>query len=149
VIAIYSYESLTFLLGYESGTSRRITWDNMTAPFIIGGLSSMAACTILFPFGTVVQRMRMKSSSRKEMKKKSIYISKTNVLKEIKYKGTLDTFSKIYQHEGILAFYKGLNASFLKVFPASGIFFLTYELTLNFLKSYKKERIKNSLLSGI
>ena len=40
VIIMYSYENITYMLGYKSAVSHDITFDSMIAPFIIGGLSN-------------------------------------------------------------------------------------------------------------
>lgn len=54
---MYSYESLTHLMGYKSGNSKKMTWDNMIVPFVIGGLSRSLASITLMPINVV--RMRL------------------------------------------------------------------------------------------
>ena len=54
-------------------------------------------------------------------------------MNEVVYNGMIDTFVKIYKHEGIMGFYKGITPSVIKIFPTSGLFFLAYELTLGYL----------------
>jgi len=45
------------MLGYKSGNTKKITWDNMLVPFIVGGSARSIASTILLPLNVV--RMRL------------------------------------------------------------------------------------------
>ena len=57
VIQMYSYEVLTHALGYKSGQCKKISWDNLLVPFVIGGTSRSIASTALLPINVV--RMRL------------------------------------------------------------------------------------------
>ena len=131
-LQMYSYEVMTHTLGYESGINKKITWDNMLVPFIIGGTSKSLASATLIPINVVRMRLQMKRYSAEEVEKKGLRVTE-NTVNEIQYKGITDTFQKIYKHEGVRGFYKGLTPLIMKVFPSSGIFFLAYELTLSAL----------------
>jgi hypothetical protein len=54
---MYSYEVLTHAFGFESGTAKKMTWDNILAPFCIGGASRSIASISLMPINVV--RMRL------------------------------------------------------------------------------------------
>ena len=54
---MYSYEVLTYLLGYETGRAKKITWDNMLIPFMVGGTARSMASVTLLPINVV--RMRL------------------------------------------------------------------------------------------
>ena len=126
---MYSYEVLTHLCGFESGVAKKITWDNMLVPFLIGGISrSLASCTLM-PVNVVRMRLQMKKYTVNEIKEKHLE-KNTNFRQEIEYHGMRDCISKIYKYEGISGFYKGITPSVIKIFPSSGLFFLAYELTL-------------------
>ena len=57
VIQMYSYEVLTYLLGYETAKAKKITWDNLLIPFVVGGTSRSMASMTLLPINVV--RMRL------------------------------------------------------------------------------------------
>lgn len=133
VIQMYSYETLCYTFNYDSGTAKKISWNNMIVPFLIGGTARSVASTVLLPVNVVRMRLQMKTYSEEEMKAKNLKAAETNNKDRIMYKGTLDAFSKIYRNEGLLGFYKGFTPSLLRIFPTSGIFFLFYELTLSTL----------------
>jgi len=54
---------------------------------------------------------------------------------KIRFKGTLDAFSKIYKHEGIFTLWRGLAPSLLMTIPSTTIYFTSYE--------FLKEKIYN------
>ena len=57
VIQMYSYEVLCHSFNYDSGKAKKISWDNVMIPFLIGGTSrSIASCSLL-PVNVV--RMRL------------------------------------------------------------------------------------------
>jgi hypothetical protein len=61
VIQMYSYEVLMHILGYESGSMKKITWDNLFLPFIIGGTSRSIASTFVMPLNVIRMRLQMKT----------------------------------------------------------------------------------------
>jgi hypothetical protein len=65
---MYSYESLTYLCGYKTNSVKKITWDNLFAPFIIGGISKSIASITLLPLNVVKMRLQMKQYSEEEIK---------------------------------------------------------------------------------
>lgn len=130
---MYSYETLCYLFNFDSGAAKKITWNNMLVPFLVGGAARSIASTVLLPVNVVRMRLQMKTYSETEMKERNLKAAATNHKEGVVYTGMLDAFQKIYRHEGILGFYKGLTPSLLKIFPTSGIFFLFYELTLSTL----------------
>jgi solute carrier family 25 folate transporter 32 len=130
VIQMYSYESLTHLFGYKSGNAKKMTWDNMLVPFVIGGTSRSLASVTLMPINVVRMRLQMKNYSVDEVQQKNLNRT-SNYKEKIEYSGMRDTIRKIYSHEGIPGFYKGITPSVLKIFPTSGIFFLSYEFAMS------------------
>ena len=54
---MYSYEVLTHIFGYKTGNAKKMTWDNMLVPFMIGGTSRSLASISLMPINVV--RMRL------------------------------------------------------------------------------------------
>ena len=72
VIQMYSYESLTHLFGYKSGNAKKMTWDNMLVPFLIGGASRSLASVSLMPINVVRMRLQMKNYSVDEVKQKNL-----------------------------------------------------------------------------
>ena len=130
---MYSYEVLTHLLGYETGRAKKMSWDNILIPFVVGGASRSLASTTLLPINVVRMRLQMKTYTRDEMEAKKLRMQETNKGSEIRYNGMIDTIKKIYRNEGMKGFYKGLTPNILKIFPTSGLFFLSYELTLSYL----------------
>lgn len=105
---MYSYEVLSWLSGYDSGQIKKITWDNITAPFIIGGLARSLASTTLFPINTVRMRLQMKTYTEDEMKSKKLQGNAGAKYSQVNYKGMTDAIIKMYRNEGITSFYKGL-----------------------------------------
>ena len=130
---MYSYEVLTYLLGYETGRAKKMSWDNLLIPFMVGGAARSVASTALLPINVVRMRLQMKTYTKDEMEAKKLKMQKTNRKSEIRYDGMIDTIKKIYRNEGMRGFYKGLTPNVLKIFPTSGLFFLSYELTLSYL----------------
>ena len=57
VIQMYSYETLCYMFNYESGKAKKISWNNMLVPFLIGGTARSIASTVLLPVNVV--RMRL------------------------------------------------------------------------------------------
>jgi solute carrier family 25 phosphate transporter 23/24/25/41 len=45
----------------------------------------------------------------------------------IQYNGTIDTFQKVFQHEGFQGLYKGIGLSFMKVLPSVAVSWTIYE----------------------
>ena len=133
VIQMYSYEGISHVLGYETGQMKKITWDNLMVPFMVGGSARFIASSFFYPLDSVRIRLQMKTYTRSEMKEKRLKTRDTNMRKDIQYKGLRDAFKKIYRNEGIKGFYKGLTPTLIKIFPTSGLFFLSYELTLSYL----------------
>ena len=131
---MYSYEVLTHAVGYKTGIPKKMSWDNMLAPFLIGGVSRATASLSLMPINVVRTRLQMQSYSTDEVKRKDL-MRDTNQKNQIQYTGMWDAFVKIYRNEGIRGFYKGFTPSVIKIFPSSGIFFLSYEMALSFLNS--------------
>ena len=138
VVQMYSYEVLTHMCGYESGAAKKMTWDNMLVPFVIGGTSrSLASCSLM-PVNVVRMRLQMKKYSVTDLKHKHLD-KDTNFRQEIEYHGMRDCIRKIYKYEGIAGFYKGLTPNVLKIFPSSGLFFLAYEYTLQMFDKSNQE----------
>ena len=79
VIQMYSYEVMTHTLGYESGINKKITWDNMLVPFIIGGTSKSLASATLIPINVVRMRLQMKRYSAEEVEKKGLRVTENTV----------------------------------------------------------------------
>ena len=71
-LMMYSYEVITYLCGYTSGQNKQMTWDNMLAPFLIGGTSRLIASSILYPLSSVLTRIRMKQYSKEDMKERKL-----------------------------------------------------------------------------
>jgi hypothetical protein len=63
VIQMYSYENLTHLLGYTSGQTKKMSWDNLFVPFVIGGTARSIASITLLPINVVRMRLQMKTYS--------------------------------------------------------------------------------------
>lgn len=95
VIQMSSYEMLTHSFGFESGSAKKITWDNMLVPFLIGGTSRSLASCILMPVNVVRMRLQMKSYTTDEIKLKHLE-QQGNVRKEVKYDGMIDVIRKMY-----------------------------------------------------
>ena len=72
VIQMYSYEVLTHSLGYSSGQAKKMTWDNMLVPFIIGGTSRSIASVSLLPINVVRMRLQMKKYTQEEIEQKHL-----------------------------------------------------------------------------
>ena len=82
VIQMYSYEVLTHLCGFESGVAKKITWDNMMVPFLIGGISRSLASCMLMPLNVVRMRLQMKKYTLNDIK--GLHLEKdTNFRQEI------------------------------------------------------------------
>lgn len=60
---MYSYETLCHFLGYDSGKAKKISWDNMFIPFMVGGTARSIASTTLLPITIVRMRLQMKTYS--------------------------------------------------------------------------------------
>ena len=133
VIQMYSYEILCHQFKFDTGQAKKISWDNMAIPFLIGGLSRSIASATLHPINIVRMRLQMKTYSADEFKEKKLH--STNKLDQVRYNGMLDCIKKMYKNEGALSFYKGITPGILKIFPSSGIFFLFYEFTLGTLNT--------------
>jgi len=78
---------------------------------IAGGIGGMMYWATTYPFDVVKSTMQTDST----------------ILSERKYKGLLDTFSKIYKTEGYGGFFKGVAPCMLRSFPANAVCFLLYE----------------------
>ena len=64
---MYSYEVLTHAVGFKTGLPKKMSWDNMLAPFLIGGLSRATASLTLMPINVVRTRLQMQSYSTEEV----------------------------------------------------------------------------------
>ena len=105
---MYSYEVLSWMCGYDSGQIKKLSWDNIFAPFFIGGLARSLASTTLFPINTVRMRLQMKTYTKEEMQAKKLQGHKDAKFSQESYKGMSDAIVKMYRNEGITSFYKGL-----------------------------------------
>ena len=130
VIQMYSYEVISWLCGYDSGKIKKLSWDNVFAPFVIGGFARSLASTTLYPINTVRMRLQMKTYTQEEMKAKNLQGHSNAKYSSVQYKGMTDAIVKMYRTEGMTSFYKGLQPNLIKIFPSSGLFFVVYELTL-------------------
>ena len=76
-----SYEVLSHLSGYDSGKIKKISWDNMAAPFLIGGMARSLASTMLFPINLVRMRLQMKTYTKEEMSDKNLKGQGNSIIK--------------------------------------------------------------------
>ena len=72
VIQMYSYETITYLMGYKSGNAKKMTWDNIAVPFFVGGCSRSLASITLMPINVIRMRLQMKNYSVEEVKIKNL-----------------------------------------------------------------------------
>ena len=73
-IQMYSYEVLCYLVGYESGMAKQMSWNNMLIPFMVGGTAGSIASTVLLPINVVRIRLQMKTYKKEEMEEKKLKI---------------------------------------------------------------------------
>ena len=69
---MYTYEILCHKLNYDTGKAKKITWDNIAVPFMIGGTSRSIASATLHPVNLVRMRLQMKTYSEDEFKQKKL-----------------------------------------------------------------------------
>ena len=132
---MYSYEMICWILGFETGSVKKMTKENILIPFFVGGTARSLAASALLPINVVRMRLQMRTYSKTEIIARQIRVSSKNTKNPIHYHGMFDCIKKTYTNEGIRAFYKGLTPLLYKIFPSSGVFFLIYEFTLGVLSS--------------
>mmetsp|Transcript_13910 Transcript_13910/g.23678 ORF Transcript_13910/g.23678 Transcript_13910/m.23678 type:complete len:106 (+) Transcript_13910:539-856(+) len=77
-IQMCSYETLTHLLGFQTGQIGRMSWDNLLVPFVVGGLSRSLASITLLPLNVTRTRMQMRTYSDEELRSGNIRKAVTN-----------------------------------------------------------------------
>ena len=83
--------------------------------YLFGCGATAGACgqTAAYPFDLLRRRCQLQSCSGNTT---------------TQYKGTLDGFQRILQHEGFFGLYKGLWPNFIKVVPSVAVMFVSNEL---------------------
>ena len=81
---------------------------------MFGATSKVVAIVLTYPLQVVKTRIQDVRNAQSSLD--------TRVLE-----GSVDTVTKIFNHEGIGGFYKGLTPSLLRVVPASALTLATYE----------------------
>lgn len=61
VIKMYSYEMLTYITGFETGSVTSLSAKNVLVPFIMGGMARSIASSILIPVNIMWTRLQMRT----------------------------------------------------------------------------------------
>lgn len=86
---------------------------------VAGGVAGMAAIALFYPLSSVSTRLQVQA-------REAAAGNQTTVKKP--YKGTLDAFTRIFNEEGLTAFYSGLRASLIGIAASNTVYFYWYTL---------------------
>jgi hypothetical protein len=127
--------SITFLMGLNSSltfafidlliTKTKVKEDNTLGNFLIGGSCRFFTSIFFYPLTTV----------RARVEQNQVFEN----LSGLKYKNTIDCFSKTYRNEGLSAFYKGFLINTVRSFFATGSIILIYRNVYGHLRNRRTQ----------
>jgi len=131
VLGIMAYRGAYFGM-YDSGKELVLPRDpNIILKFCFAQMVTGASGVFSYPFDTVRRRLMMMSGKKK--------LAEGEVSKVVHYKGTLDCFAKVYQHEGFKGFFKGALSNFFRGIGASIVLVMYDEIQMYIAKPLLKK----------